>query len=174
MHGVHRLHGKAIKQPVFDHCPGAGKPFFAGLEDQHRVTGKVAAGCQVARRAYEHRHMPVVSATVHHAGLGGLPGKAVFLVHGQRIHVGAQANGAPGFSPSAADDAHYAGLADAGVYFVHADQAEHFSDPRAGANLFKADFRIGVQLAPQRGQLALPLQQTAIRSAGNQASIDRH
>jgi hypothetical protein len=134
----------------------------------------VAGLGQVARRADQHRRVPVVAAAVHQAGLAGFPGKVVVFGHGQRVHVGAQADGLglPGgiANPCAAvvpavDDAHDARLADSGVNFVHARGLERASHASGRVDLFKTQLRMGVQVAPERSEFGMQFSDARKRTA---------
>jgi hypothetical protein len=97
-------------------------------------------------------------------GLGGLPAEFVVLRHGQRIHVGPQAHHGPHAGGTdglagllALDDGDHARLADTGVHFIHTAQLECMHHAAGGVDLFKAEFRVGVQVAPEGGQLGMEL-----------------
>ena len=77
------------------------------------------------------------------------------LGHGQRIHVGAQADGFPRFLP--VDDGDDAGGGDAFVDLVHADLAQAVGDE--GGRLMQVEPHLGdgVQVAAPRGHLRGPV-----------------
>ena len=155
MHAKHGLNRKALEQAVVDHGLGTGITFFAGLKNQHGGAVEVARLGQVTRRAHQHRGMAVVAAAVHQAGLFRLPGKVVVLGHGQRVHVGAQPDHPAAAVALALDHGHQAGLADAGMDGVHTADFERLLHAMGGVDLFKAQFRVRVQVAPQGGQLGV-------------------
>jgi hypothetical protein len=72
---------------------------------------------------------------------------AVELLHGQRIHVGAQADRA--FRVAVLDDADHAGLAQP-AHHRDAPFGQARGDHVGGALFFVAQFRVGVQVAPDR------------------------
>ena len=86
--------GKLLEQAVFDHAARAGAAFFGRLENQVDGAVEIAVRGQVVRRAQQHGGVAVVAAGVHLAGVARRVGKAVDFLHGQRVHVGAQADGA--------------------------------------------------------------------------------
>jgi len=67
VHGVDRLHRKALEQAVLDHGLGAGKTLLAGLEDQHGRPVELPGFGQVARCPDQHRGVTVVTTAMHHA-----------------------------------------------------------------------------------------------------------
>ena len=169
--GVNLVAREALKQAVLHHGAGAGVAFFAGLEDQHRRAVKVAGFGQVTRCAHQHGGVAVVPAGVHQAGLGRFPGELVVLSHGQGVHVGPQPDharamhapmaarrsacngvGGLGFPP---DDRHHPGFANARVNLVHPAQLERLSDALGRVHLFKAEFRMRVQVAPKGSELGM-------------------
>jgi hypothetical protein len=93
VHAKHRLHRELVEQAVLDHFARAATALFGGLKNQVDRAVKVALGCQMLRRRQQHGGVAIVAAGVHLAGMLAGVGKGVELLHGQRIHVGAQANG---------------------------------------------------------------------------------
>ena len=87
-----RSAGKALEQAVVDHRLRAGVAFLARLEDQVRDAVEVARLVQVARGRKQHRRVAVVAAAVHAPVVARAVRDVVFLLHRQRIHVGAQAD----------------------------------------------------------------------------------
>jgi hypothetical protein len=145
--------GKALEQPVGDHGLGAAAAFFGGLEDQHRGAVEVAPRGQVARRGQQHGGVAVMAAGVHQAGVAAGMGKAVGFVHRQRVHVGAQADGAaagPAVAP--VHDAHHAGAPQAAVQ-RDAPSGQLRGHQVRRALFLEAQLGVGVDVAPQRGKL---------------------
>jgi hypothetical protein len=91
---VHLLGGKAREEAVLDHRFRAGVALLARLEDEIRGAVEVARLVQVPGGGEQHGRMPVVAAAVHPAVVARLVGELVLLLHRQRVHVGAQADGA--------------------------------------------------------------------------------
>jgi hypothetical protein len=60
---------------------------------------------------------------------------------------------------------HHAGFADAGVDAVHATHLQHFGHSPCGVHLFKAQLGVGVQVAPEGGELGVELGDACKRSA---------
>jgi hypothetical protein len=57
----------------------------------------------------------------------------------------------------ALDDGDHTGLADTGMHFVNAAQLERMHHAAGGVDLFKAEFGMGVQVAPEGGQFGVVL-----------------
>lgn len=98
---------------------------------------------QVLGRGQQHGHVPIVPAGVHLAGMPAGVGEGVELLHGQRIHVGAQADGT--WAVAALDDADHAGLAQAAVH-RNAPLGELGGNQVGRAKLFKTQFRVGMDV----------------------------
>jgi hypothetical protein len=77
-----------------NHFARAAAAFFGGLKNQVDRAVKIALGCQVLGGCQQGGGVAVVAAGVHLAGVFAGVLKGVELLHGQRIHVSAQANGA--------------------------------------------------------------------------------
>ncbi len=144
VHAVHRLHGKFLKQAVFDHFTRTTTAFFGGLEDHIHRAVKVAVFRQMLRRRQQHGHVAVMAASVHLSWVLAGVWKLVELLHGQSVHIGAQAD-----SPVARavfDNAHHARGAHAAV-----DRYSPFGqlgrDHVRGALLLKAQFRMRMDVA---------------------------
>jgi hypothetical protein len=55
------------------------------------------------------------------------------------------------------DNSHHTCFANSGVHLVNAAQLERVDYPAGGVNLFKAKFRVGMQVTPKGGQLGMVL-----------------
>ena len=77
------------------------------------------------------------------------------LGQGQGVHVGAQADHPATALALALDQRHDAGLADAGVDLIDAAKLERLLHALRRVNLFKAEFGMGVQIAPQGRDLGV-------------------
>ena len=94
VHAKNRIARKALEQPVIDHSLRAGTAFLGRLEDKvHRAIDRFRFG-QVFRRRQQHRHVPIVSARVHLAGVRRTMRKFIGLLNRQCVHIGAQTDGA--------------------------------------------------------------------------------
>ena len=153
VHAIHRPDREAVKQTVFDHRFGASKTFFSRLENQHRCAVELTRLGQITRGAHQHGGVAVVPTAVHHSGAGGFPGKVILLGDGQRIHVSPQSHHLATAAAFAVDQRHHTGLADAGVDLVDTTHLERLHHALRGVVLFEPDFRMGVQIAPQGGEL---------------------
>ena len=113
VHAKHRFHRKLLKQPVLDHLAGATATLFRGLKNQVHRAVKVPVFSEMLGCGQQHGGVAVMAAGVHLAGVHAGVAEGVELLHGQRVHVGAQANRAAG--RAAFDNAHHAGGAQAAV-----------------------------------------------------------
>lgn len=104
---------------------------------------------QVLRRAQQHRGVAVVAAAVHAAADGGLVREAVVLGHGQRVHVGAQADGLA--AAAAAQDADHAGFPQPRVDF-QPPLAQALGHQVGGARFLEGQLGMGVDVTAQFGQ----------------------
>ncbi|MNT32129.1 hypothetical protein D3C72_1679920 [compost metagenome] len=155
MQAEHRIAREAVEQTVVDHFAGAAAAFLGRLEDQVHGAVEGLVLRQMARRAEQHRGVAVVAAGVHLAGVLRAVIKGVRFLQRQRVHVGAQADGAR--AVAVADHAHQAGGAQAAMHF----DAPGFQIPRdyvGGALFFEAEFRVGVDIAADRLDFGLRLQ----------------
>ena len=94
MQAKHRIDWKFFKQTVFDHFTRTTTALFGRLEDEVHSTVKVSVFSQVFSGGQQHGGMAVVAAGVHFAGMAAGMDESVELLHGQSIHVRAQANSA--------------------------------------------------------------------------------
>ena len=151
VHAEDRVHGEAIEQAVLHHLARAAAAFLGGLEDAVDGAGEaLAVRGQFLRGGQQHRHMAVVAAGMHAARNAAGVREGVVLGHRQRIHVGAQADGAVRASGcAAADRADHAGAPEPAVH-LDAPALERSRDDVGGAHLLEAEFRMGVDVASDR------------------------
>ena len=69
---------------------------------------------------------------------------------------------------------HHTGFAQARVHLVHAAQAQRLLHPCRGVDLFKAQLRVGVQIAPKGSQLGVKLRNVGKRPARGQQARRGH
>jgi hypothetical protein len=98
--------------------------------------------------------MPVMAAGVHFSFIFRTIWNVVRLRDRQRVHVGAQADRA--IAVAVAQRADDAGAADPGRH-LEAEAFEPLCDQRGGPMLGIAEFRMGVEIAPPRGQFGQPV-----------------
>jgi hypothetical protein len=96
--------------------------------------------------------MAVMATAVHAAADGGLVRKAVVLRHGQRIHVGTQADGLA--AAARAQHAHDARFAQPGMHF-QAPFAQAFGHQVRRTRLLEGKFGMRVDIPAQRSQLRM-------------------
>ncbi|KAI1690642.1 hypothetical protein Ddc_24813 [Ditylenchus destructor] len=114
--------GEAAEQPVLHHRERPGQALLGRLEDEVDDAREVARLREVLRGAEQHGGVRVMAAGMHHAGRVLRWAKSFGLGHGQRIHVGAQADPAvPGMS--ALQHADHARAADARMHLDPQDAA---------------------------------------------------
>jgi hypothetical protein len=80
--------------------------------------------------------------------------KIVFLVHGQRIHVGAQSDRSTTPRARATNDADDTRLADTGM-MLDAECSKFTRDDLDGAMLLETEFGMRVEVSPQCGQFGV-------------------
>ena len=143
---VNRIAGEKVEQTLLHH-PACPSPALLGrLEDEMDGAGKILGPGQVTRRAQQHRRMTVVTAGVHLARHRGFVGAVRRFRHGQRIHVGAQADGpCPVANLKRADDT---GPGQAAVN-AYPRFLEMPGDDIARPDLLEPEFRMGMQIAAQ-------------------------
>jgi hypothetical protein len=95
-----------------------------------------------------------MAAGMHLAGHRRSVGLAESLGDGQRVHVGAQADGGT-LAPAAADQADDAGLAHAGDHLVAAEFAQLFGHEGGGLVLLVAQFGMAVDVMAPLGDFIL-------------------
>ena len=152
MHTEDSIHRTLFEKAIFHHAFCATAAFFGRLEDHVDSAIEVAVLCQVMRRAEQHRRVTVMTAGVHLAGMARGVIEDVRFLHRQRIHVGAQADGAR--TGTAFDDADNAGDTKAEDH-RDAPLSKFFCHHIGGALLFIRKFRVRVDVAPDLLQLAV-------------------
>ncbi len=170
---VHLLGREALEQPVLDHRLGAGVALLSRLEDEIGGAVEIARLVQVARGGEQHRRVPVVAAAMHPPVVTRLVREVVFLLHRQRVHVRAQADGAAARVGPAANDGNDAGPADPRVV-LDAECREPLADDLRGPVLLEAELRVHVQVAAQCRELGVPARdvQNGIRHGCGRGAAD--
>jgi hypothetical protein len=108
---IDRIAREPVEQAVAHHRGRTAKTFFGRLEDEVDRARKERVLGQNLGRAKQHGRVTIMAAAMHHAGDLRSVRQAGRLVHRQRIHVGAKADGAvAGARTQRADNA---GTADA-------------------------------------------------------------
>ena len=153
VHAVDLLDVPAVHQPVLDHCLAAAAAFLGRLEDQHRGAVEIARLGKVARRAEQHRHVPVMAAGMHLAGNGRGIVCTRLLEERQRIHVGTEADHPAASVAPAVDDADHARPPDTGRHLVDAERPQLLGDRRRRPVHLVEDFRMPVQVVPPGGDV---------------------
>ena len=174
--GIDLLARETLEQAVLHHRARTGIALFAGLKNQHGRAVKAPGFGQVAGCTHQHGGVTVVAAAMHEAWRARLPGAFVVLGQRQSVHVGPQANHAAGVGRRAAlavHQSHHASLADAGVDAVHAAHLEHLGHAACCVHLFKAQLRVGMQVAPKSRELGVKLGNARKRSAPPQHRLQR-
>ncbi|MNI26820.1 hypothetical protein D3C73_805370 [compost metagenome] len=154
VHAEHGFHRKALEQAVVDHALGAAAAFFSRLEDHIYRARVIAMLGQVLRRGQQHGGVAVVAAGVHLAFVLAGVREAVDLLHGQRVHVGAQAHRAV-TGQLAANDADHARATQAAINL----DAPFFKLGRhdvGGAEFFEGQFGMRVDVAADLRNILVP------------------
>jgi hypothetical protein len=146
VHAVDFLDGETLHHAVLDHLVAAGAAFFGRLEDHGDRAFEIAGLGKIFCSAQKHGGVAVMAAGVHLARRGRGPGLATGLGHRQRVHVGAQADGAA-FAEIALDQADDAGAAETGHDFVNAKLFQFIFDESCRIFDGKQQFRLGVEVA---------------------------
>ena len=163
VHAEHRVAREAAEQVVLEHRARAAQSFFGRLEDEVDRAVEVARLGEIARRAEQHRGVPVMAAGMHHARPGRLVRHLVRLEDRQRVHVGAQPDRD---RPIAlAQHADHAGPADAAMH-LDAERLELLRHDVGGAVLGEPDLRMRMEVAPLRGQIGMVALDTIDRLHG--------
>ncbi len=149
---VNPLDRKALEQAVGDHDAAAALVLLGRLEDEADDAVEVAGGGQVAGGAEEHRGVAVVAAGVHGAVARRAVGQVGALLDRQRVHVGAQPDGA--VRAAAAQGAHDPGLGQAAVD-LDAERLEALGHQRRGAHLLEGDLGVAVEVVTPGHQLVV-------------------
>jgi len=161
VHAVDFLDVEALHQPVLHHGLAAGAALLGRLEDDDGGAGKIARLREVARSAQQHRGMAVMAAGMHLARHRRLVGNVVGFLDRERVHVGAQPDyptALPCRTP--ANDADHSGAANAGHHLIAAKAAQLFGHRARGAMHVVEELRMGVQVAPPRGDVAVEIRNT--------------
>jgi hypothetical protein len=144
-------HG-AREQLVRKHRLRAAQPLLGRLEDEIDRAVEVARLGEIARRTEQHGGVAVVTAGMHHAGLGRFVWQLVRFHDRQCVHVGAQPD-----RHRAVALAQHTDDTGATDCTVHLD-AERFQlschDVR-GAMLLEAELGVCVEILADRGQLRM-------------------
>ena len=122
----------------------AAPALFSRLKNEIHRAVKVFVLGQVLGRGQEHGHVAIVPTRVHLARVLAGVGEPVELLHGQRVHVCAQANGAR--AAAVFENTHHARFTQASVD-GDAPLGEFGCHQVGGAQLFKAELGVGVDVA---------------------------
>lgn len=144
--------GEAFEESVLDHGATATKGFFGGLEDEVEGAVEVLVGGEVFGGGQQDGGVAVMAAGMHATGVAGVVAEGVGFLHGQGIHVGADADAAGAVAAfEGADDA---SLAQAGGDFI-APFAQFVGYQGGGAGLFETQFGMGMDVASQGGEFGV-------------------
>lgn len=111
--------------------------------------GKIAGTGEITRSAQQHGGVAVMAAGMHLAGELRFIGPVGNFRHGQRIHVGAKTDAAGAVAHLQSTD--HAGAAQAAMH-LHSRPFEKIGDDGAGSLLFKAQFRMSVEIVAKLRQ----------------------
>ena len=145
-----RFHRKTLEEAVVDHRRRAALALLGRLEQKINGAVELGIAAQVGRRPQQHGRVAVVATGMHPAGVARVVVKIVFLLDRQRVHVGTQADGSR--TRAGAQHTDHSGLADAAVGF-DAQRFEPRGHQRGGAMLLESEFRMGMDVAANRGNV---------------------
>ena len=148
VHAEYCVHRELLEQAVLDHLARAAAALFGRLEDQVHGTVEVAVFRHVLGGRQQHRRVAVVAAGVHLSLVDAGMREGVDLGHGQRVHVGAQADGTG--TGAVFQDADDARSAHSPVY-RNAPLGELGSHHVGGAHFLEAQFRMGMNVTSHQG-----------------------
>ena len=151
---VDLVRGKALEQAVAHHHAAPAAVLLGRLEDHIGGAVEVARLGQVARGAEQHGRVPVVSAGVHAPFVARAVRTLRGLVHGQAVHVGAQADRAAAASSASLDHADDAGAGQSAMH-LDAPVAEPLRDDVGGPVLLEREFGMHVDVAPHGDELVV-------------------
>ena len=168
MHAEHYVRLVPLEQPLLEHQFRTAlfafrRTLLRGLENKQNRSGQlVPERHKVARHPQLHRHVRVVTASVHHAhflapvlgGHGGGEGQTRGLSHRQCVHVGAYRHQRAFLRAPQVTD--YARVRDA-CFDLEAHLPKRLGHDLRGAELAVAEFRILVKVPPPGDYLGLAL-----------------
>ena len=137
--GEDRIAREAREKALFDHALATARTFFGGLEDQVQRAVEAPALRQVARRREQRGGVAIMTTGVHGADAPAGPGEGGGLDDGQRVHVGADADGLAAVADFQLRDQARAG--DAAVNAV-APPGEQPGNEVGGGVLLEREFRV--------------------------------
>jgi hypothetical protein len=154
VHAVDRIDRKAGEQAVLDHLLAAAFVLLGGLKDE--VDGAVEIPClgKIARGPEQHRRVAVMAAGMHDALMRRGVRAAGLLLDRQRIHVGAQRDGA--LAAAATQRADHAGPGEAAID-RDAESGERRGDEIGCPVLLEGHLRMGMDIVSPRDHLGMEL-----------------
>ena len=152
MQAEDRVAGKPLEKPFVDHLSGAGLAHLLGrLEDEVHRAVEIARARKVPGGCKQHRGVPVMTARVHTAIMGGSVRKGIELIQRQGIHIGAQANRA--LALAALEHPDHARARNAPMH-LDAPLPQQAGNDLRGAMLVEAKLRVRVDVAPDLDEAA--------------------
>ncbi len=147
VHAVDLLDLETVHDAVVHHLAPAAAALFGRLEDDNGVSGEIARLREIARRAQQHGRVAVMTAGVHLARRFGFVGDAGRLDDRQRVHVGAQADGAAR-ALAALDHTDDPGAPKSRHHLVAAEFLQLLFHDASGAEDIEHEFGVTVQILP--------------------------
>src|SRR4029450_804120 len=152
VHAEDDLARELVEQAVIDHRLGAALAFLSRLKDEMHGAVEIAALREIARRAEQHRRVPVMAAGMHAPLMLRAVREGVGCEDRQAIHIGAQP-----YRPWRVADpqpADHPGLADAAMH-LDAELFQPLGDEIGGALFLEAELAMRMDVAPPFGQLVV-------------------
>ncbi len=143
----YRLHRELFEQTLLDHDATAAIPLLGRLENEMHRAFEVSLAAQRRQslgRTQQHRGMAVMTAGMHLSRMARAVLEGIEFVERQRVHVGAQADGATAAAGLQAAD--HAGAGQAAMH-RQAERLEFFRHDIGGAPFAEGEFRMGMDVA---------------------------
>jgi len=138
---------RVFKRAILDHQLIAGVSFFARLKAKDERAGYFGApATKGARGGQEDCHMAVVTARVHHTLVARAIRDFADLLHGKRVHVGAQQRYWTG--PLALQHRKNSGLSYACANCINAVRTQFAFDKSRGFELLERELRMLMKMPP--------------------------
>ena len=157
MHAVDLLDAEPLHHPVVAHLLAAAAAFLGGLKDHRDRAIEIPRLRKVARRAQQHRRMPVMPAGMHRAGrFRGILDPRL-LMNRQRIHVGPQPDHLAAVGLLPLDDPDDARAPQPGDHLVTAERLQLLGHQGTRPVRLEQYFGVFVDIPPPGGDLVMHL-----------------
>ena len=145
-----------VENAVRDHPGGASSAFLRGLKKHHHRARQWllrGEGREMAGGSQQDGGVAVMSAGVHASGDRGCPGGAGLFDDREGVDVGSQSDGFPTELVTAGEPGEDAGTAGESGSMFDARVLQFPGNDLAGSSFFVGDFRVGVKIASDVGDV---------------------